>query len=503
MTLEQVVEASGPTTGPVAQGPRVHSTAQRARDRLPRSAVLAPFLVLGAVRAGWFSEGDTFWQVQTGREILRRGTVFLTDDFSWVVAGKPWHPNSWAFDVLLALAYDAAGPLGLAAVTVALVTALGVALCAVARALGARTRPMVVTNTLLLVPLLAWVSTRPQTASYTLLPLVLALAARTVLRRGRGLAWRLMALYAMTAVWVNLHLAALAALVAVGAGLLAVLVMRRTTARRLLLPAVGVVTAVGLGCVSSPFGVGAIASALATRDASTTLVTEWAPLWRTSPGAVLTWAAAALAVGAALVLWRRQLTDPLLAMCAAGSAVLLVLGVDAARFSPMALVAALPATAAWASRTDWSSGRWRPRIAFLSSRTALAWLAAMAVLAAVHLPDLGQPDPRQYPSAATVAAIPDGCRVLNEYEDGGVVILRRASDGVRVAIDGRNDVYGATLVTHLQNLLDAPPGALAELRHASVDCLLLAPGRPLVAAALTAGWRLAARDTNRILLLAP
>jgi len=127
----------------------------------------------------------------------------------------------------------------------------------------------------------------------------------------------------------------------------------------------------------------------------------------------------------------------------------------------------------------------------------------MAVITAVHLHDLGRPDPHQYPSATTLAAIPTGCRVLNEYSDGGDVILHRASDGVRVAVDGRNDVYGAALVTHLQNLLAAPPGALAELHRSGVGCLLLAPGRPLAAAALADGWRLTARDANRVLLLAP
>jgi hypothetical protein len=71
-------------------------------ERLSPMAVgLGLFALVGAVRSGWFAEEDTFWQVQTGAEIRRLHTVFLTDTFSWSVSGRPWHPNSWLFDVLL------------------------------------------------------------------------------------------------------------------------------------------------------------------------------------------------------------------------------------------------------------------------------------------------------------------------------------------------------------------------------------------------------------------
>jgi hypothetical protein len=169
----------------------------------------------------------------------------------------------------------------------------------------------------------------------------------------------------------------------------------------------------------------------------------------------------------------------------------------------MALVAAVPAAAAWATDVRWTRGRLRPWIAFFGTGTALAWLPALLVIALVNLPDLGLPAPSDYPAPATVDAIPAHCRVLNEYNDGGYLILRRQADGIQVAMDGRNDVYGAALIAHLEDVLNGAPGALSELTRERVGCLLLYPERRLSAMALAAGWQLAARDRHRLLLVAP
>ena len=59
------------------------------------------------VRAQVLAEADTFWQTRTGQLILDTGRLPGTDPFSWTAAGRPWRPNSWAFDVVLGLAYRA------------------------------------------------------------------------------------------------------------------------------------------------------------------------------------------------------------------------------------------------------------------------------------------------------------------------------------------------------------------------------------------------------------
>lgn len=492
-----------PSTSSSSAGRTATTCVRGQRGLSPTAVALALFVLVGAVRAGWFAEGDTFWQVQTGAEIRREHTVLLTDTFSWSLSGRPWHPNSWLFDVLLSVAYRVAGRAGLALFALCSVALVGLGVAVAARALGARASALAVSTGLLIVPMLPWLSVRPQTMTYALLPAVVLMAGRMVWWRGRRLAAGLVGLYLLVALWMNLHLAALAAMPVVAAGLAVLLLAHRGRWRELLPVAGAALAVVVLGCASSPFGFGALGSALATRDASSDLIPEWAPLWRTTPPAVFTWFAAAVAVGLMIAAWRRRPQDRLLPVWTGATGMLLVAGLAAARFAPMALVLALPPVAAWATAVDWSDGPRRRRVAFLASRTAAALAITLSVIAVVRLPDLGRPSPGSYPTESTVGAIPAGCRVLNEYDDGGYLILRRSADGVRVAMDGRNDVYGAPMIAHMQRLIEGQRGALAELAHHGVECLLLAPHRPLVPQALAAGWQPAARDRNRVLLLAP
>jgi hypothetical protein len=159
--------------------------------------------------------------------------------------------------------------------------------------------------------------------------------------------------------------------------------------------------------------------------------------------------------------------------------------------------------ASWAGAVDVRRGSLRPGGSRLAHRAAQAWCIALALLAVVRLPAWGLPDPSSFPGAPLVRAIPAGCRVLAEYDDGGPILLARWADGVRVAADGRNDVFGEALLLHLETLVSGRPGALEELAADRVGCLVLLPTRPIVGQALAAGWRLAARDDQRVLVLAP
>ena len=191
------------------------------------------------------------------------------------------------------------------------------------------------------------------------------------------------------------------------------------------------------------------------------------------------------------------------ALWAAAAGALLVMGVDAVRFSPMAAVVALPVAATWASgvrvpsESRWSVG------GRLARRGAMAWCVALTVFAVVRLPDWGVPDPSSYPSPALIHAIPAGSRVLAEYDDGGPILLDRWADGVRVADDGRNDVFGADVLLHVEGLINGRPGAVEEVTTEHVGALVLLPSRPLVRQALAAGWRVTARDGQRVLVLPP
>jgi hypothetical protein len=64
---------------------------------------------VAAFSARVFIDGDTNWHVAAGRWILAHHTVPLTDPFSYTYAGKPWIAHEWLSEVLMALAYLAAG----------------------------------------------------------------------------------------------------------------------------------------------------------------------------------------------------------------------------------------------------------------------------------------------------------------------------------------------------------------------------------------------------------
>lgn len=475
-----------------------------------------PFVLVAFARSTRFAEGDTYWQVATGAEILQRGTTSLVEDDSWDAAGTPWHPNSWLYDVLVERAWALGGWAGLGWWTVLTVSAVGVAVAVVGRGLGAAPRTLTVASTVAVLPLVVWLSARPQTVSYALVVLVVGLAARVLIARGAG---RLLAgclgLLALSALWVNLHLAALGGLAAVGAGagtaLLAgpgraLLRDRATlpTALTALARAAAVLAAVGLGCLLSPLGTGILAAAGHTAGASVELIDEWAPLWRAKGYLVLTWAVALVFLLVLVAAWRRSArtgsTPSWLPYWVGATAALVLGGLTAARFSPMALLVALPAVAAVVPLL-------RPvRLPWLASRLALVLPVAVGVtvlsVAVTDLAQFGRPGPL-FPTAATVAAVPDGCRVLNEYDEGGLLTLLRGADGVLVSADGRNDVYGMDTLVWTEQLMRGHDGALAALDEHGVGCLLLQPDRPLVTQALAAGWRVTARDDARVLLVAP
>ena len=121
---------------------------------------------------------------------------------------------------------------------------------------------------------------------------------------------------------------------------------------------------------------------------------------------------------------------------------------------------------------EWASKRVGPLVTGL--------VVAGAILAFQQVPqlaDAGNPSPRF--SEPIVAAIPSGCRLLNEYDLGGFVIDRRWPE-VLVSQDGRADLYGAEELERQERLLEQDDAAAIEAE--GIDCVLADRERRLVAA---------------------
>jgi hypothetical protein len=80
---------------------------------------------------------DTPWHITVGEWILAHRAVPATDTFSFTALGRPWVAHEWLSEVILALAYRAAGWTGLMILTAALA---GVTVAAVAFHVRRQTR---------------------------------------------------------------------------------------------------------------------------------------------------------------------------------------------------------------------------------------------------------------------------------------------------------------------------------------------------------------------------
>ncbi|MCP2328428.1 hypothetical protein HDA40_006935 [Hamadaea flava] len=442
------------------------------------------FLPLAIFRAGLLAESDTFWQIRVGLDTLTTGRIPQSDTYSWTLAGTPWQPNSWAFDVLLALAYRGGG-LPIVAFTGALVIpliALTVGLAA--RRLGAQPKITLLVLLYGVIPLTAFLSVRPQIVDYAVVPLLILLV--DVLMRGsttKARWWAVAGLGLTQAAWVNLHLAApLGVAVVAAAGIGHVIQERSAATVRAL--AAGLLTT-AICSLASPYGWHVVQIAGAVR-ASSAYVVEWAPF---DPTVVTSDLLLLLAVGAAYAAWRLRAYAYLLVLV-----LLIPAGLYALRMLPIAVVAGLPILARIADASP-------RRDAYLRSRSPLVWLAvsgllaAEVVLAAGKLPTLGTPD---YPVAA-IQAMPTGCRLFNGYQLGGPVILLRPD--VPVSQDSRSDLYGRTLLAAANDTEFGPDG-LRRLDADGITCVLVTPSTPLGRSLRTAdGWTTIGGDDTGMLFI--
>ena len=76
------------------------------------AAVVGFFAAAVLPRASWpLIDGDAWWHIRAGEEVLRTGRVPHVDTWSIAGAGRSWVSQDWLANVLLAVG-NAAGPWG-------------------------------------------------------------------------------------------------------------------------------------------------------------------------------------------------------------------------------------------------------------------------------------------------------------------------------------------------------------------------------------------------------
>jgi len=453
--------------------------------------------LFGVLRGARLADSDVLWEIRTGLDAVAHHALPHTDPYSWTAAGSAWVPNSWGWDVLLAGVWRCGGFAAIGVFTAVLVTVL---FCGIGhRAARAGAAPLAVAATLAgaVAAFAPWVTARPQTAGFLLLIPLLALIDRATgpgRFAGRQLTVLTAEVAAVSVLWVNLHFSAvLAPVLLFAAGVFAAAAARRTRERgaaRRILSRSGLLAVVSAGCCCvTPYGPAAFTKAAQVRDASTGLILEWLPPGLGSYAQVtglLAFVAAAAALWVAARSGRWATVGVLFTLAAATGM--------ACRFAPLLLVAALPQVAVLVTRAVR-----RDRAARWLRRTLAGVSGVSCVVALFGAGQFGSATD-MLAAPTLLARIPHGCRVLNDYNIGGALLLLRPD--VQVSVESRNDVYGRAGVQANKHSLAEVPGTGAYLDRSGVRCVLAGTASPLVRALRGAEhWRVAGKDSVRTLLV--
>jgi hypothetical protein len=148
-----------------------------------------------------FGEGDTWWHLRAGEEILRAHAWPHTETYSFTAAGTEWIAYEWLGEVAMALAYRGGGLVGLKLLSLTLSGGMFLLLYVYATRRSGNCKAAFVVCAAVLPVAVAFWTLRPQLLGYILF--LVTLICLEEFRRGRaGALWVLPAAFL---VWANTH----------------------------------------------------------------------------------------------------------------------------------------------------------------------------------------------------------------------------------------------------------------------------------------------------------
>ena len=440
-------------------------------DLAPHALALAMF-ALCAFSPAIFNDSDTWSHIATGDWIFAHHAIPHADPFTFSVPGKPWIAHEWLSEILLALAYKAAGFVGVALLTGA---AAGLAVFVVARAvardLGGPALAAVATLALLLVApsLLA----RPHILA---LP-VFALWTQALFSardRAPPIAFALL----MT-LWANLHGGFAVGLALIAPVALEAVIAAPTGSRAALARDWAVFALAALAAaLINPFGLEGLLFPIRLLDLhALSRIGEWGPESFAHPNAL-----EAVILGLIGVALTRPLRLPAIRLVMLLG--LLHLSLAHARHEMLlAVIAPMLLARPLADALGAPASPARP-----DRRAAL--VAAAVALAAVRLFLPAPTIPAFASTRAALAALPPAIKaepLLNGYAFGGYLIF----EGVKPYVDGRADLFGDAFLNHYAEIARGEPQAVKDvLAREHIGWTMFAPGQGATAAMdAMPGWR--------------
>jgi hypothetical protein len=465
------------------------------------------FVVLLSTRV---VDPDYYWHLKTGEYIVTHAALPAGDIFSFTRAGQPWVLHEWLFEALLYGVASAFGETGVAALRATLcVGAMGLVFAA-GRRLGASATTVWIPMTLGVVAFYMGIAPRPHLLTYACFALYLFVLLD--FKYAASASTRALFLLPPTmVVWVNAHAA-----YAVGIALLLLFAacewllwanrpVREPEQKRRLVRLTQVTCLAVLASLLNP---GLFERWLYPFQvlgmAANQVIAEWqSPDFHGLGGKAYLALVLLFLVAHAHAVRKPDLTELAVPLFFAAQ------GCIAARHVPLAVLVLVPFTALALSRgmlaalADWVRSS-KPARWYALRRSAgkelgegefvLNWLVACAV--AVCIPAWFAGRPADY-SARSGLALPKGAadyveahgiggNLFNEYADGGYLIYRLAPR-IRVAVDGRADVYGDQFIQDYLHVYLGGADWQAKFERLGVDLALLPLDAPIRQLLLASG----------------
>lgn len=276
----------------------VGGAARPAAVSLLRYSPALVVFIIAVTDVGRWADPDLWGHIRFGQLTLASGHAPVRNPYSYSAPGYLWHDPEWLAEMLLALAYDTFGIIGLKLMKFGC-TAVTVLMMALAAAeTRASVRIQLVVLTVAGVALIPMMQFRPQLFTFMLLSALMVLLARDSFRAPGASIWLAPALFAL---WANTHggVAAGLAAMALYAGVRGLEDFAGGRGLRTSIRLGGVTLACAAATLVNPYGLGNwIAVERAIRNPMTrAFVSEWQPLlfkmaqqWHESPGTAVNFA---------------------------------------------------------------------------------------------------------------------------------------------------------------------------------------------------------------------
>lgn len=471
---------------------------------------LMPPLLIVMIAAVTFSsveETDVYWHIRMGADILARGA--FGGDPSWVYGpgDATWVTTQWLSEVVLFLAYDLFGWVGVAILRslggVAFLLSLMFAVRQVVpKSLGrdALARAQSIAMVLAFAAGQFFVQERPQIVTFILLPWLGVMTLR-LLYTGKWPRWWAAGLMALVWAWFHGGALVMAPLLLVAFCVHRYFFHRKEGWLRALIPGIPVLTAVALAPALSPVGPAYYRQAFLIQEASKRYIYEWAPSDTDSIYFVVWAALIGVWIVAAL---RSPVSRRVLYAEAAWLAVLFSISITAFRYVPVAFLVATPLVA----RRLALSFRRNPPQKHMSQRAGALIVAGVAaallsVIASRISGISGSPDSDPNRIWESLAQS-DGQRyVLVDYNmSGKTQMLTR--DGIVVSIDGRSDRYGPWIDAYLDMFKGRPGwGATFDEYYAQSTDAIVEEDSAFIELLTGRGWKVNCADNGYVWMSAP